>query len=240
MFDMRFHGIERFSLVDYDGYTACTLFTGGCNYRCPFCQNAALVLAPESEPTVDNADIEEYLRRRVGILDAVCITGGEPTLYPELPDFIAFVKSLGYKVKLDTNGTSPKMLKELISSGLLDYVAMDIKNSPDMYPLTTGVCDAHIDKVIESTRLLKDAYKARAVDIEFRTTLVKGHHTEDDMLIIGKWLEGAPRYFLQKFEDKRNCISSAPLAPIEKEQAEAFAQILREFIPAVKLRGYSD
>lgn len=237
---MKFHGIEKFSLVDYDGYTACTLFTGGCNYRCPFCQNAALVLAPDSEPTVDNAYIEEYLRRRVGILDAVCITGGEPTLYSELPDFIKFVRSLGYKIKLDTNGTSPKMLKELVNGGLLDYVAMDIKNSPDMYPFTTGTRDAHIDQVIESAKFLIDAYKSRTVDIEFRTTLVKGHHTEDDMLIIGKWLEGAPRYFLQKFEDKHNCISSSPLAPIEKNEAEGFARILNEFIAIVKLRGYSN
>ena len=235
---MIFHGIEKFSLVDYDGYTACTLFTGNCNYRCPFCRNAPLVLCPDGQPTIPNEEIEAYLRRRVGILDGVCISGGEPTLCHDLPEFAAFVKSLGYKIKLDTNGTSPSTIKELISNGLVDYVAMDIKNSPDMYPLTTGVSNPHTDRVFESAKILFEAWKEGLIGYEFRTTLVEGHHTEDDFIILADLLRDAPKYFLQKFEDRGNCIASSGMAPIPKETAEKFANILKESIVYVGLRGY--
>lgn len=236
---MIFHGIEKFSLVDFDGYTSCTLFTGRCNYRCPFCHNAALVAAPESEPIIDNRDIEAFLKKRAGIIDAVCITGGEPTLCDDLPDFITKVKSLGYKVKLDSNGTNPDMLKKLLEDGLIDYVAMDIKNSRDMYPITTGVKEPHYERVCESAALLIAAHASCGFDFEFRTTLVEGLHTEDDFLIIGNELKGAPKYFLQKFVDKGNCLSSG-LSAVDISKARKFADILSEFIPKVALRGYED
>ena len=237
---MVFHGIEKLSLVDFDGHTACTLFTGACNFRCPFCHNASLVLEPGSVPALDTEMLKASLGKRRGLIDAVGITGGEPTLNSDLPDFIAYVKSLGYLVKLDTNGTNPAMLRALIEKSLVDYVAMDIKNSPEMYPKTTGIGNPRTEKVFESARFLINARNANtAFDFEFRTTIVKEFHTEDDFIIIGSELCGAPRYFLQKFEDRGNCIASS-LHAVPKEDAEGFAAVLRDYIPEVGLRGYDD
>lgn len=236
---MLFHGIEKFSLVDFDGYTSCTLFTGRCNYRCPFCHNASLVMAPESEPTIENDIIFDYLKKRAGIIDAVCITGGEPTLHTELTDVIENIRSLGYKIKLDTNGTDPSTLRHLIEKELIDYVAMDIKNSPDMYPLTTGVREPHFDKVYDSAKYLISAHESFGFDFEFRTTVIDEYHTEDDFIIIGNMLRGAPKYFIQKFVDKGNCIASG-IKAVNIEKAQRFADILKENIKAVGLRGYGD
>lgn len=237
---MVFHGLEKMSLVDFDGKLCCTLFTGRCNYRCPFCHNGALVLDPESQPPITEKDALAFLESRIGKLDAICITGGEPTLWQDLPEFIRKVKALGYAVKLDTNGTNPEMLEFLISDGLIDYVAMDIKNSPDMYPITTGVSNPFWDKVERSARYLIEAYKSGNVDFEFRTTVIEGYHTEDDFMIIGYMLTGAPRYFLQKFENKGGCLSplSFDMHPMPKEQVLQFADVLREYIPYVGIRGY--
>ena len=237
---MIFHGLEKLSLVDFDGKLCCTLFTGRCNFRCPFCHNGTLVLNPESQPEISEGEALRFLESRVGRLDAVCISGGEPTLQTDLPDFMRRVKALGYKIKLDTNGTNPEMLRTLIEQGLVDYVAMDIKNSPDMYSITTGVSNPHWERVLESAKLLKEAYTQDKIDFEFRTTIIDGYHTEDDFLIIGYILGGAPRYFLQKFEYRDGCLSpiSYDMHPVSKERAEGMAKILREYFPFVALRGY--
>ena len=167
-----FCGIEKLSLVDFDGYVSCTLFTGGCNYRCPFCHNSPLI---KNQPTIDMEEIFSYLNKRKKMIDAVVITGGEPTLHNELPNVIAQIRELGFKIKLDTNGTNPKMLKELIDNKLIDYVAMDIKSSFDNYHVVTGVSNPLLNNVKESIHILKTS----DIDFEFRTTLVKEYHDLD-------------------------------------------------------------
>ena len=151
-----FCGIEKLSLVDFDGYVACTLFTGGCNYRCPFCHNSPLI---HHQPTIDLNEIFDYLNKRKKMIDAVVITGGEPTIHKELPDIIKLIKNLGFKIKLDTNGTNPKMLKELIDKKLIDYVAMDIKTSSNCYSLVTGVVNPFLDNIKEMKELVNGAKK---------------------------------------------------------------------------------
>lgn len=194
---MTFHGFQKMTLLDFPGKVACTLFAGGCNFRCPFCHNAGLVLEPGKWEAYEGDEILSFLKKRQGLLDGVCITGGEPLLHPELPDFMAAVKELGFLVKLDTNGSFPDRLKGIVSEGLADYVAMDIKNSRAKYPLTVGLSDYDIRPVEESVAFLLSG----AVDFEFRTTVVRELHTVEDIQDIGAWIAGAPRYFLQNFVD---------------------------------------
>ena len=165
-----FCGIEKLSLVDFDGYISCTLFTSGCNYRCPFCHNSPLI---KEQPSLNMEEILNYLSLRKKMLDAVVITGGEPTLHKELPSVLKQIKDLGYIIKLDTNGTNPKMLKELIDKKLIDYVAMDIKASSNCYSLVTGVINPFLDNIKESINILKTSN----INFEFRTTLVKEFHS---------------------------------------------------------------
>ena len=228
---MKIVGFEKLSLVDYDGYTACTLFTGGCNFLCPFCHNGTLVTEAGELAAFSQEDIFEYLRRRLGILEGVVITGGEPTLHKDLPDLIAKIKALGYKVKLDSNGTNPQMLRTLIEGGLIDYVAMDIKSSPAGYPLATGV--PFNEKVRESVLLLKE----NKVPYEFRTTLVEGLITKQDIEEIAKWIAGAKLYVLQKFVDREGCIQHG-LQEVPKEVAESYAAIVSAAGVPTKIRNY--
>ena len=201
---MIIHGFQKMTLLDYPGQVACTIFTAACNLRCPFCYNAGLVTKIESAERIDEAEVLAYLQKRKGILDGVCITGGEPTLQKDLADFIRKIRALGYAVKLDTNGTNPAVLQSLLDEGLLDYVAMDIKNTPEKYAATVGVPSFDVTPIRRSIDLLL----AGRVDFEFRTTVVAEYHTPEDIGEIARWLSGAPRYFLQPFVDSGNLISS--------------------------------
>lgn len=230
---MKFYGLEKLSLVDYDGRTAATVFTGGCNFACPYCHNAGLVFLDKNAVCIPENDVLEYLTKRKGLLDGLTITGGEPTLHRDLPDFCARVKAIGYDVKLDTNGTSPAMLAELTEKKLVACVAMDIKNSPSKYPLTAGMENADVEAVKESAALLMRGGCA----YEFRTTVVRELHEESDFFAIGEWLRGAEKYFLQKFRNTGGCLSEG-YSEVSEETAQGYRDILSLFIKNVSLRGY--
>ncbi len=227
---MKITGLMRTTLLDFPGKVACTVFTYGCNFRCEFCHNARLV----TEENPDNITEEEFfsfLSKRQGILDGVCISGGEPTLQKDLPDFIRRIKEMGFAVKLDTNGYEPEILKFLIDENLLDYVAMDIKSSPSGYSRICGV-NIDIEKIKKSVSILKEG----KVDYEFRTTCVKEYHTQEDFEAIAQWLQGDSKYFLQHFEDSGNLIGEG-LSAFSKQETEAFAQIIGKKVPNIGLRG---
>jgi pyruvate formate lyase activating enzyme len=201
---MIIHGFQKMTLLDYPGQVACTIFTAACNLRCPFCHNAGLVTKIENTQRIDESEVLAYLQKRKGILDGVCITGGEPTLQKDLADFIRKIRALGYAVKLDTNGTNPAVLQALLDEGLLDYVAMDIKNTPEKYAATVGIASFDVTPIQQSIDLLL----AGRVDYEFRTTVVAEYHTPSDIGQIAALIAGAPRYFLQPFVDSGNLIGS--------------------------------
>ena len=228
---MFFSGLEKTSLVDFDGYLACTVFTQGCNFKCPFCQNSDLVIG-QPQQKISEEYVLSFLERRKGLLDAVCVTGGEPTIHKEITAFIKKVKEFGYLVKLDTNGTNPDVVINLAQQGLIDYVAMDIKNSFDDYHVITG-CNCDVESVKGTAKFLLQ----NKIDYEFRTTLVKDFHTEKSIEKIANDICGAEKYFLQKFEDKGGCIKDG-LSAIDKETAESFKIILQKNIKRVNLRGY--
>lgn len=229
---MEIHGFNKTTLLDYPGHLAATVFTGGCNFRCPFCHNGPLVLHPKEQPMIPEDEVLAVLERRKNILEGVCITGGEPTLQADLPEFIRKIKVLGIKVKLDTNGTRPEVLKTCLEEGLLDYAAMDIKNTPEKYALSTGLLQPELDKIKESANILMKS----GIEYEFRTTIVREHHTSLDMEAIGSWLAGAKRYFLQNYRDSEGVIEQG-LHAHEQEQLEKFKQILEKTIPQVEIRG---
>ena len=230
--DLHFFGIQKLSLLDYPTKMATTLFTGGCNFKCPFCHNRDLVFLDENENEIPLDDIFSFLNERKNILDGVCISGGEPLLQKGLKDFIIQVKKLGLSIKVDTNGSQYEKLKELIDEGLIDYVAMDIKNSKDKYAMTIDVNGFDLSAVEKSVELLKES----KVDYEFRTTIVKEFHTLDDMKKIGEWLKGAKRYFLQSYVDSENVIKKG-LHAHDKATLEQFRELLTNYIEHVELRG---
>ncbi len=225
-------GLAKLTLLDFPGKTACTVFTGGCNFRCPFCHNAPLVIGEDVHGRLSEEDVLSHLRKRQGILDGVCITGGEPLLQRDIADFIARIRELGYAVKLDTNGSFPDKLVSLVEGGLVDYVAMDIKNSREKYPQTVGLADFDVTPVCESVELLKKG----SVSYEFRTTVVREFHKTEDFVAIGDWLAGAKKYFLQAFSDKGELIQTG-LHGVEKPEMQAFAALLEGKIETVELRG---
>lgn len=233
MSDSIFAGLQKLTLLDYPGKVACTLFTRGCNFRCPFCHNASLVVRPEEQRMYDNAEILAFLKKRQGVLDGVAITGGEPTLMGGLYDFIKEVKNLGYAVKLDTNGTRPGVLRRLVNDGLVDYVAMDIKNSPEKYAYTCGLPEGYdLSKIIESKEFLMEG----RVDFEFRTTVAKPFHEESDFIKIGEWLKGNEKYFLQQFKDSGDIIGQE-ISSYNDIEMEKFLTLLFPFVPNAQLRG---
>jgi pyruvate formate lyase activating enzyme len=219
--------------VDYDGVVASTVFTGGCNFRCGFCHNSALVLDYKNIQTIDENEILEYLKKRKGIIEGLCITGGEPTLNYDLPLFIEKVKSLGVLVKLDTNGTNPTMVKDLAKSGLVDYFAMDVKNDFDNYSKIIGIDNYDVKKVKDTAEF----FLSNDYNYEFRTTLIKEFHNIENIEKIGQTIKGAKKYFLQKFKNGENCILTH-FSPVEDEIALNFRDILKKYIPNVALRGY--
>lgn len=229
---MKIHGFNKSTLLDYPKHLAATLFVGSCNMRCPFCHNASLVLRPNTQPIIPEGEILSYLKKRKNILEGVCITGGEPTLYPDLPVFINKIKEMGFKVKLDTNGTNPAMIKELIDKNQIDYVAMDIKNSLDKYIFTAGNKDISLDKIKESVSLLLSG----VVEYEFRTTIVNELHNEDDIKSIGDWIRGARAYYLQSYTDSDDVISHGLTAP-PKEALLMYKELLSIYVEHVDIRG---
>jgi pyruvate formate lyase activating enzyme len=196
-------GLQKLTLIDYPGHIAATVFTVGCNFRCPFCHNPELVISNFQFPisNIMERDFFDFLKQRKGKLEGICITGGEPTIQPDIVEFIGKIKNLDYEVKLDTNGTRPDVLRVLFLEKLLDFVAMDIKNSPEKYSQTTN-SKADIERIKLSADLIRNS----GVDYEFRTTVVPGLHNVEDFEKIGKWLEGSKKYVLQAFEDKGKVI----------------------------------
>ncbi len=228
---MDIHGLQKLTLLDFPGHTACTVFLAGCDFRCPFCHNADLLELPAPAVTDDEA-LLDFLKKRQGLLDGVVFTGGEPLLSPGLLDLMKRIRELGYLIKLDTNGNHPKRLKAVLDEGLADYVAMDIKNSPDRYADTSGVRYVDLGRINDSVRLLMET----APDYEFRTTVVNPLHSEESFAAIGPWLEGAKRYFLQSFTD-RDTVPFAGFKAPTREELEKYADIVRPFVPSVALRG---
>lgn len=198
---MKISGLQKLTLLDFPDVVSCIVFTKGCNLRCPFCHNSSLVVDSKLTPEIDEEEVFSYLNKRKNILDGVVISGGEPLLQKDIKDFIVKVKTLGYKVKLDTNGVNSKLLSELIDEKLVDYVAMDIKNTFDKYDMTTGKSNSRIDNIKESIRILKK----EKVLYEFRTTIVKDFHNIEDIKKILKYINGS-KYFIQNFVDNENTI----------------------------------
>ena len=229
---MQINGFQKLTLLDYPEKVACTLFTAGCNFRCPFCHNASLVISPNKSLAISQEEILFFLKKRKGILEGVCVTGGEPLLHQDLESFLCEIKALGYQIKLDTNGSFPDKLKELVSAGLIDYVAMDIKNSRERYAQTVGITDFDVSKVEESVAFLLSG----TVEYEFRTTIVKELHDMVDIQHIGEWIQGATRYYLQNFEDSGELIQGG-LNPVETAVLKEMQTIAKAYIPNTKLRG---
>lgn len=255
---MKIHGLNKLTLLDYPGHMACLIFTGACNYRCPFCHNASLVLNPGSQPAISEDEIFSFLQSRKGILEGVCISGGEPTLQADLPEFIRKIRTMGFHVKLDTNGSRPGILKALLDEGLLDYVSMDIKNAPRKYLATIGISEESqktdsaassfdtnkgvlgFDNLItDSVRQSAELLMQSSIPYEFRTTVVKELHNEEDLLTIGKWLNGARAYYLQSFRDSETLVGASlgQFHAYEPEQMRTFRELLKPYFEIVELRG---
>ena len=228
---MEIQGLQKMTLLDYPGRVACTVFLGGCDLRCPFCHNGGLVLEA-APPQLDSGELLSFLKKRVGLLDGVCITGGEPLLRPGLAGLLSQIKELGYPVKLDTNGSHPERLRSLVEAGLIDYAAMDVKNSPQRYGETAGLPGLELTPFRESVSYLLQG----TVDYEFRTTVVREFHDADSFRAIGPWIAGAKRYFLQSFVD-RDSVIQAGLHPWDKSALEHFAELVRPYVQQVEVRG---
>lgn len=229
---MRIDGLQKMTLLDFPGKVACTVFLGGCNFRCPFCHNALLVTDLPLKPDYTADEILDFLKKRQGLLDGVAITGGEPLINSELSDFIKEIRKLGYSVKLDTNGSFPDRLKKIVGDGLVDYVAMDIKNCREKYTQTVGLSALDVSKIEESVDFLKSG----AVDCEFRTTVVREFHTVEDIRKAAEWISGAKRYFLQNFVDSGNLIDSS-VGGVDKETMLRMRDAAADFVPQTKIRG---
>lgn len=228
---MRIDGLQTLTLLDYPGKVACTVFTSGCNMRCPFCHNASLVCG-EVPPFMEKEEFFAFLKKRTGVLDGVCVTGGEPLLQEGLIPFLLEVKEKGFTIKLDTNGLLHDRLRAVVEAGAVDYVAMDIKNCKARYAETAGVPGLDLAPIEKSVQFLMEG----KVDYEFRTTVVKEFHNKADFGEIGQWLKGAKRYFLQSFKDSGDILSPG-LSPMEKADLLEIRDRLRADIPVVELRG---
>ena len=229
---MRLGGLQKMTLLDFPGRVACTVFTVGCNFRCPFCHNSSLVVSPEL-PELSQDDFFAFLRKRQGLLEGVAITGGEPLLHPDMPEFLEKIRALGYAVKLDTNGAFPERLKAVLDAKLADYVAMDVKNSREKYELTAGV-PGILPAVERSVELLR----AGETPFEFRTTLVDELHEPEDFAAIGEWIQGTERYFLQGFVDSGDILAGGDsFHAASPEKAKACLEAVKPWVPGAQLRG---
>ena len=227
-------GFQKTTLLDYPGKVACTVFTGGCNFRCPFCHNARLVTEQVHEEQISEEAFFSFLKKRRGILDGVCVTGGEPLLQKDIIPFLSRIRDLGFLVKLDTNGSRPDVLKEIVDAQLVDYIAMDLKNSKEKYAKTCGL-EAYPESIDESIALIMKS----GIEYEFRTTVVREFHVAEDMVSMARWIEGAPRYFLQGFIDSGNLIGDGCSAYSPAEMKELLT-LVTPIIPTARLRGIDD
>lgn len=253
---MKIQGLQKTTLLDYPGHVAATLFTGGCNFRCPFCHNGDLVLNPGGQPEIPMEEIMAFLKKRQGVLDGVCITGGEPTLQPDLEEFIREVRGLGYLVKLDTNGYRPEVLERFLEEGLVDYVAMDIKACKEKYARAVGLdnptfWDESVTRVrtagfsIEPIERSVELLKGSSIDYEFRTTVVRGIHTMEEFEEIGKWLSGCKAYYLQGFQENENLLATRlggsvgniRFAEFSRAEMEQMAALAGKYVERVVIRG---
>lgn len=231
---MLIKGLQKLTLLDFPSKIACTVFLGGCNFRCPFCHNASLVI-PErlkGEDYISEESFFSFLKTRQGILEGVCVSGGEPTLQVELLDFLKKIKNMGFLVKLDTNGYRPDVLKSAVSSGLVDYVAMDIKSSREGYAMAVGLENIDTKRIEESASFLMEG----KVPFEFRTTVVSGLVSEGDIIKIGEWLAGDEPYFLQPFRDSGDLISSE-FGGYDEKTLDSLLKVLKRYIPNAQTRG---
>lgn len=229
---MNILGLQSLTLLDYPDKVACTVFTGGCNLRCPFCHNASLVIGSKNNGAISEADLFAFLNKRQGILDGVCVTGGEPLLQPEIVDFLRKIKALGYLIKLDTNGTFPDRLRELVTQGLIDYVALDVKSSLEHYQEAIGISSFDVTKVRDSVNYLL----TESVDYEFRTTVVKGLHDIEIMQGIAQTIRGAKRYYLQKFVDSGDLIGTG-MTGFSDDKMKLFLDVVSTYVKMAALRG---
>ncbi len=229
---MRIAGLQKLTLLDFPGKVACTVFTAGCNFRCPFCQNASLVLPDRFGQPIAEEELLSFLRKRQGVLDGVAITGGEPMLHADLPDLLRRIRELGFLVKLDTNGSFPDRLSAVIDEKLVDYVAMDIKNAPDLYAATVGLKALDLSAIDRSRALLMEA----KVAYEFRTTVVKGLHTKESLLEAARWIEGAHAWYLQQYRSSGEILSASGLDSFDENDMHAFAAAAEAYVPT-QVRG---
>ncbi len=231
---MLISGLQKMTLLDYPGLVACTVFTGGCNFRCPFCHNALLVLPEELNAENDGvAPVLAFLKKRQGLLDGVAVTGGEPLLHADLADFLREVKALGYRVKLDTNGSFPDRLRAVVEEGLVDRVAMDVKNSPELYAKTVGLPLVDIAAIERSKDWLLEGH----VEYEFRTTVVRGLHTYESLAGAARWIAGAKEYYLQQFKDSGHLIDGSGLGAYSDAEMRDLLETVKPIIPTAQLRG---
>lgn len=229
---MQIYGLNKTTLLDYPDRIAATIFTGSCSFRCPFCHNGDLVICPETQPLIPEEEVLAFLKKRQKILSGVCITGGEPTLQPDLEDFLQKIRELDYSIKLDTNGYQPETVRRLIQKKLIDYIAMDIKSGPDGYALAAGLPALDFSRIEASIQLLMSS----DIPFEFRTTVVKELHSDHDFLQIGELIQGNEAYFLQSYQDSREVLHPGFHA-CPKEEMVHFAQLLTPLVPNVQLRG---
>lgn len=232
---MHITGVQKLTLLDYPGAVACTLFTGGCNFRCPFCHNALLVdpKRVQEEGELPVGEIMEFLEKRRGVLDGVAITGGEPLLHSDMPEFLRKIKSMGYRIKLDTNGSNPELLKQILDEHLVDRVAMDIKNSPELYGMTAGRDDLDLTAIERS----KDMLLNGDIEYEFRTTVVKGIHTKESLVQAAKWIAGAKEYYLQQFKDSGDLLKGEGLSAFDGPEMHELCEAVKNYVPAAEVRG---
>ena len=234
---MKLYGLQKMTLLDFPGRVACTVFLNGCSFRCPWCHNYELAVE-SAEPVMEEEEFFAFLKKRVGLLEGVAVTGEEPCLSPELPAFLRKVREMGFLTKLDTNGAHPEMLEQILREGLADYVAMDIKNSPGKYLLTAGLAgnearqEALLGKIRRSISLIMEL----APDYEFRTTVISKFHTEQDFAEIGEMIRGARRYFLQSFTD-RDTVPYGGFSAPGADELQRYAAQARRFVPDVQTRG---
>jgi len=232
---IHFYGIQKLSLVDFDTEVSCTLFTRGCNFRCPFCHNFEFVTGSDEDVhQIDDEDILDYLKSKVNKLTGVVITGGEPTIQKDLVETVQIIKNLGYKIKLDTNGTNPEVMINLIEKHLIDYVAVDIKNSPEMYSINVGVDNLDLSPIKKTV----DYLISHDFPYEFRTTLIDEWQSIQSITAIGKWLKGAKKLFLQHFEESEY-VPDKTLHAVNKEKTLEYQRLLQNYIDDVEIRGFN-
>lgn len=229
---MKIYGLNKTTLLDYPGKVAATIFIGGCNFRCPFCHNSSLIFPDQTLPGIPQEDILAFLKKRRKIIEGVCVTGGEPTLHKELFNLLRKIRELDLSIKIDTNGSNPAFLKQLVKEGLADEIAMDIKSSPENYHILNGISNYELSAINESIAFLMEGN----IEYEFRTTVVRELHTEKDFIQIGKWLSGAKAYYLQAYRDSEEVLQPG-YSSFSKEELQHFRSILLQTIPLVEIRG---